>query len=169
MLFRSLNSCGTVELVLASSYHGSSSSVKEERILEHIREFLIERLLAALNLSYVAVAANFVDIWMEGSHDVYIDKLALRIYIQCKRARDVSKAKLVACTKDVPATIDWRPISGGLTSDEQYTSDLTPLFLQVRKGLQALRCGIAHFTPCLCACGTSTRDRAFRCCGLDAR
>ena len=46
--------CGTVELVLASSYHGPSSSEKEKRILGHIREFLIDRLLAALNLSYVA-------------------------------------------------------------------------------------------------------------------
>ena len=48
------NWCGTVDLVLASSYHGPSSSEKEKRILGHIREFLIDRLLAALNLSYVA-------------------------------------------------------------------------------------------------------------------
>ena len=123
-IVRPRNWSGQVKLALDSTFTGVSSHEKEEKVVEQIKESLVAVLTSQLNILFAVVAADFTVPFVDGGHPIYISSLDLRIYLQLKN--QTTQAKLISCTKHVPASITWRPIVGGLTSDPQFTSDLHP-------------------------------------------
>ena len=120
---RPTNWSAEVELVLDTTYTGASSQEKEDKIVADVKEALVDVITSAVKTLFVAMAANFKFLvtFMEGDHSVHVDKFDLRIYFQFKE--QTTQARLSSCTKQVPATIKWRPLVGGLGSDPLFMSD----------------------------------------------
>ena len=89
-----------------------------------MKEALVDVITSRVKTLYVAMAANFAVTFFEVDHSVHVVKFDLRIYFQFKE--QTTQARLSSCTKQVPATIKWRPIVGGLGSDPLFMSDKDP-------------------------------------------
>ena len=121
---RPRNWSAEVELVLDTRYTGASSQEKEVKILADVKEALVDVITSVVKTLYCAMAANFSVTFMEGNLSVHVNKFDLRIYLQFKE--QTTQARLSSCTKQVPVTIKWRPIVGGLGSDPLFMSDMDP-------------------------------------------